>query len=80
MQVLRNKCAHLYLNDLELYIPHESKVRMLIISIYNNLLSMPVPFISNIMDVAQNDIEMYSNNYMSYLEEPKEISKKIINK
>ena len=80
LKILRNKCAHLYLNDLELFIPHETKVRMLIYSIYNNLLSMNAPFIMDIMEVAQNDIEIYTESYIDYLNEPKEISDKIIKK
>ena len=60
LKICRNKCAHLKVNDSSLYIPKDYVARMLICSMYDNILSVKAPFIMDLFNVVQSDIELYS--------------------
>ena len=60
LKTCRNKCAHLKVNDSSLYIPKDYVARMLICSMYDNILSVKAPFIMDLFNVVQSDIESYS--------------------
>ena len=62
----RNKCAHLKVNDNSLYVPSDYHARMLICSMYDNILSVKAPFIMDLFSIARNDVEYYSSN-VSYI-------------
>ena len=57
----RNKCAHLKVNDNSLYVPSDYHARMLICSMYDNILSVKAPFIMDLFSFAISDIEKYSS-------------------
>ena len=63
LQIIRNKCAHLKVNDNSLFVPNDYQARMLICSMFDNILSVKPPFIMDLFSVAQNDIERYSRIY-----------------
>ena len=56
----RNKCAHLRVNDNSLFVPSDYHSRMLICSMYDNVLSVKAPFIMDLFSIVQPDIEQYS--------------------
>jgi hypothetical protein len=56
----RNKCAHLKVNDNSLFVPSDYHSRMLICSMYDNVLSVKAPFIMDLFSIVQPDIEKYS--------------------
>ena len=56
----RNKCAHLKVNDNSLYRPNDYHVRMLICSMFDNVLSVKAPFITDLFSLAQTDVEKYA--------------------
>lgn len=56
----RNKCAHLKVNDNSLYVPSDYHARMLICSMFDNILSVKAPFIMDLFSFAQPDVEKYS--------------------
>ena len=58
----RHNCAHLNINDDKLYIPKDYQVRMLIISMYDNIFSIKAPFITDLFSYFKNDIETISSN------------------
>ena len=58
----RNKCAHLKVNDNTLFVPKDYQVRMLICSMYDNILSVKAPFILDLFSIAQADVERYSES------------------
>lgn len=58
----RNKCAHLKVNDNSLYVPSDYHARMLICSMFDNVLSVKAPFIMDLFSVAQSDVETYSSS------------------
>ena len=58
----RNKCAHLKVNDNSLYVPSDYHARMLICSMFDNVLSVKAPFIMDLFNVAQSDVEAYSSS------------------
>lgn len=62
----RNKCAHLKVNDNSLYIPSDYQVRMLICSMFDNILSVKAPFIMDLFSVARTDVEIFSSS-VSYI-------------
>ena len=57
----RNKCAHLKVNDNSLYVPSDYHARMLICSMYDNILSVKAPFIMDLFSFASSDVEKYSS-------------------
>lgn len=61
----RNKCAHLKVNDNSLYVPNDYHARMLICSMYDNILSVRAPFIMDLFSVAQTDVENYTEQLYS---------------
>lgn len=61
----RNKCAHLKVNDNSLYIPSDYHARMLICSMYDNILSVKAPFIMDLFSFAQSDVEKYSSHFFN---------------
>ena len=63
LQIIRNKCAHLKVNDNSLFVPNDYQARMLICSMFDNILSVKPPFIMDLFLIAQNDIERYSKIY-----------------
>lgn len=58
----RNKCAHLKVNDSELFVPSDYHARMLICSMYDNILSVKAPFIMDLFSFAKSDVETYSES------------------
>lgn len=56
----RNKCAHLKVNDNSLFVPSDYHSRMLICSMYDNVLSVKAPFIMDLFSIVQPDVEQYS--------------------
>lgn len=56
----RNKCAHLKVNDNSLFAPSDYHARMLICSMYDNILSVKAPFIMDLFSFVKNDVEDYS--------------------
>lgn len=56
----RNKCAHLKVNDNSLYIPSDYHVRMLICSMFDNVLSVKAPFITDLFSIVESEVEAYS--------------------
>lgn len=56
----RNKCAHLKVNDNSLFVPSDYHARMLICSMYDNILSVKAPFIMDLFSFVENDVEAYS--------------------
>ena len=61
----RNKCAHLKVNDNSLYTPSDYHARMLICSMFDNILSVKAPFIMDLFSFAQSDVETYSSEITS---------------
>lgn len=56
----RNKCAHLKVNDDSLFVPSDYHAKMLICSMYDHILSVKAPFITDLFSIAQVDVERYS--------------------
>lgn len=61
----RNKCAHLKVDDNSLYIPSDYHARMLICSMFDNILSVKAPFITDLFQIAQSEVERYSGTIFS---------------
>lgn len=61
----RNKCAHLKVNDNSLFVPSDYHARMLICSMYDNILSVKAPFIMDLFSFAQSDVEYYASKIYS---------------
>lgn len=61
----RNKCAHLKVNDNSLFLPSDYHARMLICSMYDNILSVKAPFIMDLFSFVENDVEVYSQTILS---------------
>lgn len=59
----RHKCAHLKVNDNSMYVPTDYQVRMLICSMFDNILSVQAPFIMELFPVVKTDIENYSREF-----------------
>ena len=57
----RNKCAHLKVNDNSLYVPNDYHAKMLICSMFDNILSVKAPFIMDLFSFVQTDVEKYSS-------------------
>lgn len=66
----RNKCAHLKVNDNSLFVPSDYHVRMLICSMYDHIFSVEAPFIMDLFEITQNDIEKYTES-ISYIHDSK---------
>lgn len=62
----RNKCAHLKVDDSSLYAPSDYHARMLICSMYDNILSVKAPFITDLFSFVENDVEKYTSQ-LSYI-------------
>lgn len=62
----RNKCAHLIVDDNSLYVPSDYHARMLICSMYDNILSVKAPFITDLFSFVENDIEKFTSQ-LSYI-------------
>lgn len=58
----RNKCAHLKVNDNTLFVPSDYHARMLICSMYDHILSVKAPFITDLFSIAQADVEGYAES------------------
>lgn len=58
----RNKCAHLKVDDSSLFVPRDYHAKMLICSMYDNILSVKAPFLMDIFQSAQSDIETYTSS------------------
>lgn len=61
LKTCRNKSAHLKVNDNSLYVPKDYQVRMLICSMFDNILSVKAPFIMDLFSIAEADIEKYTS-------------------
>ncbi|WP_428881602.1 hypothetical protein [Facklamia sp. P12950] len=62
----RNKCAHLKVDDNTLYVPNDYQARMLICSMYDNILSVKAPFILDLFSFVETDVESYANAVFYY--------------
>lgn len=62
----RNKCAHLKVNDNTLFVPSDYHARMLICSMYDNILAVKAPFIMDLFSIAKLDVENYAKS-ISYI-------------
>lgn len=58
----RNKCAHLKVDDNSLFVPNDYHARMLICSMFDNVLSVKAPFITDLFEIAKADVENYSGS------------------
>lgn len=78
----RNKCAHLKVDDNSLFLPSDYHAKMLICSMYDNILSVKAPFIMDLFSIAQTDIEKYSESLSFPFsgEFDESVKKSIINK
>ena len=56
----RHKCAHLKVNDNTLYVPADYQARMLICSMYDNILSVKAPFIMDLFSIVEEVVQIYS--------------------
>ena len=56
----RNECAHLKVDDNSLFEPKDYQVRMLICSMFDNILSVKAPFITDLFTIVQSEVERYS--------------------
>ena len=56
----RHKCANLKVNDNTLYVPEDYQARMLICSMYDNILSVKAPFIMDLFSIVEEVVEIYS--------------------
>lgn len=65
----RNKCAHLKVDEATLYVPSDYHCRMLICSMYDNVLSVKAPFIMDLFDNAINEVEKLSSQYPYIIDE-----------
>lgn len=63
---LRGKCAHLKVDDQMVFVPKEYQVRMVIISMYNNIFSREVPFIANLYNNIRGELKEYSSKVSLY--------------
>lgn len=61
----RNKCAHLKINNNSLFEPNDYHARMLICSMYDNVLSVKAPFIMDLFSIANPDVELYASTIFS---------------
>ena len=64
----RHKCAHLKVNDNTLYVPEDYQARMLICSMYDNVLSVKAPFIMDLFSLVQDKVENYSQTIVDISE------------
>lgn len=60
LKEIRHKCAHLNLNVNEMFVPKDYQVRMLICSMYDNIFSVRAPFVMDLFNVVESEIEDYS--------------------
>lgn len=60
----RNKCAHLKVDDDSLYVPNDYHVRMLICSMYDNVLSVKAPFIMDLFPFVESEVETLSETVL----------------
>lgn len=73
----RNKCAHLKVDDNTLYVPNDYQARMLICSMYDNILAVKAPFILDLFSFVETDVERYADVVSYY--QGKEIEENIKN-
>lgn len=64
----RHKCAHLKVRDNTLYVPKDYQARMLICSMYDNVLSVKAPFIMDLFSLVQDKVENYSQTIVDISE------------
>lgn len=64
----RHKCAHLKVNDNTVYVPEDYQARMLICSMYDNVLSVKAPFIMDLFSLVQDKVENYSQTIVDISE------------
>ncbi len=60
LKEIRHKCAHFNLNVNEMFVPKDYQVRMLICSMYDNIFSVRAPFVMDLFNVVESEIEDYS--------------------
>lgn len=86
LKACRNKCAHLNIDSDSLYTPKDYQVKMLICSMFDNVLSVKASFIMDLFPKVQTEIENYTAKiwlYDDYVLEDyiiKEISNKYLNR
>lgn len=57
----RHKCAHLKVDDNSLFVPKDYQLRMLICSMYDNVLSVKAPFIMDLFTIVQPLMDDYNS-------------------
>lgn len=66
LKSLRDNCTHLSVNNERLFVPKEYQVRMMIISMYENIFSKEPPFIQNLYNFLEDKLENYGKTYNPY--------------
>lgn len=56
----RNKCAHLKINENQLFEPTDYQTKMLICSMYDHVLSVKAPFIMDLFSLVEDEVEEFS--------------------
>lgn len=76
----RNKCAHLKINEDQLFEPTDYQTRMLICSMYDHVLSIKAPFIMDLFRLVEDKVEEFSET-PSYLQDSSkdELQNRIVN-
>lgn len=66
LKSLRDDCTHLSVNNERLFVPKEYQVRMMIISMYDNIFSKEPPFIQNLYNYLEDKLEFFGQVYGPY--------------
>lgn len=77
---LRHKCAHLYLNEDDLFAPNQNQAKMLIESMYENLFIVDAPFIGDLFVLVESEIETYNGKIDYYLSNSEKLRDKFSKK
>lgn len=76
----RNKCAHLKINEDQLFEPTDYQTRMLICSMYDHVLSIKAPFIMDLFRLVEDKVEEFSETLPFLQDSSKdELQNRIVN-
>lgn len=77
----RNKCAHLKINEDQLFEPTDYQTRMLICSMYDHVLSVKAPFIMDLFSLVEDEVEEFSETLPFLQDSAKdELQNRVVNK
>lgn len=77
----RNKCAHLKINEDQLFEPTDYQTRMLICSMYDHVLSVKAPFIMDLFSLVKDEVEEFSETLPFLQDSAKdELQNRVVNK